>query len=65
MYREIKVFTDLERLKNGEESEEHYETNKQYDIGLPHLLCYVLDENAAVGELLMTNGGKNLEHWQE
>ena len=65
MYREIKIFTELERLKNGEESKEHSEANKQCEIGLPHLLCYCIDENDAVGELLMTDGGKNLSYWQE
>ena len=43
LYREIKIFTEIERLKNGEESKEHSKPNKQYDTGLPHLLCYVMD----------------------
>ena len=65
MYREIKIFTELERLKNGEESKQRSESNIKYDTGLPHLLCYVLDENNEVGEIMMTNGGKDLDYWQK
>ena len=63
MHREIKIFTELERLKNGEESKGG-DSNIQYDIGLPHLLSYALCSDDTVGEILMTNGGRDLEYWQ-
>ena len=64
MHREIKIFTELERLKNGEESKGG-DSRIQYDIGLPHLLSYALCSDETVGEILMSNGGRNLEYWQK
>ena len=70
MYREIKIFTELERAKHGEIKEEHKDptqhplNSSQWEHnGLPNLLGYAIQENKKVGELLMTNGGKNLKYW--
>ena len=59
MHREIKIFTELERLKNNEEPKGQ-EPKTTYDIGLPHLLSYAISSDDTVGEILMTNGGRNL-----
>ena len=62
MQREIKIFTELERLKNGEEQKGR-EPKMTYDVGLPHLLSYAMSSDDTVGEILMTNGGRDLKYW--
>ena len=66
MFREIKIFTELERRKNNEENKEPFkEESSQSAIGLPHLLSYAIATNNRVGEILMTNEGQNLKYWQK
>ena len=60
----MKVFTELERIRNGEEVKEQ-ENSLEQNIGLPNLLSYAISSDNLVGEILMTNGGRNLSHWQE
>ena len=63
MHRELKVFTELERIKNGEENKEQ-ESGFEQSVGLPILLSYAISSDNMSGEILMTNGGRNLNHWQ-
>ena len=64
IFRELKIFTYLENVKNlnqGAELTEVLQEGSQHD-GLPCLLGYKIGEN--FGEILMTNGGSSLENWQ-
>ena len=66
MFRELKIFTELERRKNNEENKQSLEEQSApRDIGLPHLLSYAMAKKYEVGEILMTNEGRNLKYWQE
>ena len=40
------------------------ENGPQHDYALPHMLSYAIDKNN-IGEILMTNGGPTLKHWQK
>ena len=62
MHRELKVFTELERIKNGEENKAQSNEFEQ-SLGLPNLLSYAISSDNMSGEILMTNGGRNLSHW--
>ena len=68
MFREIKIFTELERLKKRDSKDDIarlLEGKHQASETLPHLLCYSVGKDNQVAEILMTNGGKNLAHWQK
>ena len=63
IFRELKIFTYLENVKNlnqGAELTEVLQEGSHHD-GLPCLLGYKIGEN--FGEILMTNGGSSLENW--
>ena len=60
IFREIKIFTELERLKNQEHKDDLsriLEEGPIHNEALPHLLSYAIGNNNSVGEVLMTNGG--------
>ena len=66
IHREIKIFTELERLKKQDRPNsisKIIEESPSFQETLPHLLCYAVGRDNQVGEILMTNGGKNLAHW--
>ena len=66
IFREIKIFTELERLKKKQHRDDLAQILKDgpaHNEALPHLLSYAVGKNNSVGEVLMTNGGQNLAYW--
>ena len=66
IFREIKIFTELERLKATNRQKGLVKIIEQGPViqeTLPHLLSYAVGKGNQVGEILMTNGGENLAYW--
>ena len=65
IFREIKVFTHLEKFKNSEQGNvlrDILNTDGFHD-GLPILLSYKLKQEG--GEILMADAGVSLDKWGE
>ena len=49
-----------------EEQKELEQNHLQLEVpGLPNLLGYSISNDGKIGEIMMTNGGMNLLHWQK
>ena len=64
LLREIKVFSELKNHKLLQDSTQREKTNNMNDrIGLPKLIDYKIKE--ALGEIIITNEGLDLDKWGE
>ena len=66
MFRELKVFTEIERLKHkmAREQEQGLQVRDNPGISqVPLLFRYSIDPKKNVAEMMMTNEGKNLLYW--
>ena len=67
LFREIKIFTELERNKSNRASEHpkrsDEESSKLPDTNLPQMLGYAIDKKNSVGEILMIDSGSSLDEW--
>ena len=68
MFRELKVFTEIERLKHKMAKEQDQGLLITANPGIsqvPLLFSYSIDPKKGVAEMMMTDEGKNLLYWQK
>ena len=67
-FREIRIFTELERKRKNNKvnkSGQLIEDGSEKDETLPQLLSYSTKKDNSIGEILMTNEGPALDHWDK